>query len=98
MCAVLGFVGGSDSTEIFQGLCVVSEASKTSPSVTDLLRRVQDAQVFLRMAAIELRRIAEQAPDTAIELLHMAQQVEAEAEDLARGPQAGPDPAVRVVP
>jgi hypothetical protein len=36
------------------------------------------------MAAIELRRIADQALDIAVELRHVAQQLEAEAEDLAR--------------
>jgi hypothetical protein len=35
------------------------------------------------MAAIELRRIAKQAPDIAVELRHMAEKLEAEAEDLA---------------
>jgi hypothetical protein len=33
--------------------------------VIELLRRVRDTQVFLRMAVIELRRIAEQAPNIA---------------------------------
>jgi hypothetical protein len=49
----------------------------------ELVRRVKDTQVFLRMAVIELRRIAEQAPDIAVELRHTAQKLEAEAEDLA---------------
>ena len=62
----------------------VIEASRTSPKVVDLVPRVQDTQVFLRMAAIELRRIAEQAPDIAVELRHMAQQLQTEAEDLSR--------------
>ena len=52
--------------------------------VTKRIPRVQDTQVFLRMAAIELRRIAEQAPGIAVELRHVVQQLEAEAEDLAR--------------
>ena len=59
------------------------EAWRTSPMVIELVQRVQDTQVFLRMAAIELRRIAEQAPDIAGELWHVAQQLEAEAEGLA---------------
>jgi type II secretory pathway component PulF len=50
--------------------------------VIELVRRVQNTQVFLRMAAIELRRIAERSPEIAIELRHAAQQLEAEAEDL----------------
>jgi hypothetical protein len=61
----------------------VIEARRTSPMVIELVRRVQDTQVFLRMAVIELRRIAEQAPDIAVELQHMAKKLEAEAEDLA---------------
>ena len=59
------------------------EAWRTSPMVIELVQRVRDTQVFLRMAAIELRRIAEQAPDIAGELRHVAQQLEAEAEGLA---------------
>ena len=35
------------------------------------------------MAVIELRRIAERAPDVAAELLHVALQLEAEIEALA---------------
>jgi hypothetical protein len=56
----------------------------TTPRVVELDRRVQDTKVFLRMAAIELRRIAEAIPEAAAELRHMAQKLEAEAEDLAR--------------
>ena len=52
--------------------------------VIELVPRAQDTHVFLRMAGIALRRIAEQAPDIAIELRHVAQQLEAEAEDLSR--------------
>jgi hypothetical protein len=50
----------------------------------ELIRRVQDTQVFLRLTAIELRRIAEQAPETASELRDVAQklEIEAEAKDL----------------
>jgi hypothetical protein len=38
---------------------------------------------FLRMAAIELRRLAERFPELADELLPIAQQLDAEAHDLA---------------
>jgi len=50
----------------------------------ELIRRVQDTQVFLKMAAIELRRIAEQTPEIASELRDVAQKIdiEAEAKDL----------------
>ena len=54
-----------------------------NPMVIELLRRVRDTQVFLRMAAVEVRRIAEQTPDIAAELRDVAQKLEAEAEDLA---------------
>jgi hypothetical protein len=37
---------------------------------------------FLRMAAIELRRLAEEDPDIAAELRRVAQELEVEAEDL----------------
>ena len=49
----------------------------------ELVQQVKDSRVFLRMAAIELRRIAEQTPDIAIELWDVAQKLEAEAADLA---------------
>ena len=71
------------------------EAERTSPMLIELIRRVQDAEAFLRMAEIELRRIAEQAPDIAAELRHVAQQVDAEAEDLAREAEARPKPDAR---
>lgn len=38
---------------------------------------------FLRMAAIELRRLAERFPEIANALLPIAQQLDAEADDLA---------------
>lgn len=43
--------------------------------------------MFLRMAAIELRKLAESAPEIRDQLLNMAEQLEAEADDLARHPQ-----------
>jgi hypothetical protein len=59
---------------------------ETSPIMAhlELVRRVSETRSFLKMAAIELIRIAERAPDIAIELRHVAQQLEAEMEDLAR--------------
>ena len=50
--------------------------------VIELVRRARDTQAFLRMAAIELRRIAERSPDIASELYHIARQLEADANDL----------------
>ena len=63
---------------------------RTSPKVVDLVQRVQNTQIFLRMAAIELRRIAEQVPDMAVELQQVVQKIETEAEDLARDTNARP--------
>jgi hypothetical protein len=61
---------------------VVVEAWRTSPKVIEPARQVQDTHIFLRMAAIELRRMAEQVPEVAAELRHVAQKLAAEAEDL----------------
>ena len=60
------------------------EVRRANLMVTELVLRMQDTQVFLRMAVLELCRIAEQAPDVAVELRHVAQKLEAEAEDLAQ--------------
>lgn len=49
-----------------------------------LLRAVDNTIKFLRMAAIELRRIAERAPDISAELHHTADQLDADANDLER--------------
>ena len=39
---------------------------------------------FMRMSAIQLRRIAERAPEVADELRHMANQLDLDADDLER--------------
>jgi hypothetical protein len=62
----------------------VSEPTQQSPPPIDLTRRLHDTMVFLRMAAIELRRVVEDAPEMAAKLRHLAEQLEAEAEDLVR--------------
>ena len=49
-----------------------------------LLRAVDNTVKFMRMAAIELRRIAERAQDVAEELRHLADQLDADADDLER--------------
>jgi hypothetical protein len=49
-----------------------------------LSRAVDNTIKFLRMAAIELRHIAERAPDIAAELHHMADQLDADADDLQK--------------
>jgi hypothetical protein len=53
-----------------------------------LLRAVDNTIRFLRLAAIELRRLAERAPDISTELHHVADQLDADASDLERA--AGP--------
>jgi hypothetical protein len=47
--------------------------------------------MFLRMAAIELRHLAETASEIREPLLNMAQQLEAEADELAANPHPGED-------
>jgi hypothetical protein len=47
-----------------------------------VLRAVDNTIRFLRMSAIELRRLAERAPDVASELHHIADQLDADANDL----------------
>lgn len=49
-----------------------------------LIQAVDNTIRFLRMAAIELRRIAERAPDIADELHHIADQLDTDADDLER--------------
>ncbi|HKS90181.1 MAG TPA: hypothetical protein VJR70_12130 [Stellaceae bacterium] len=49
-----------------------------------ILRAVDSTIKFLRMSAIELRRLAERAPEIADELRHMAAQLDADADDLER--------------
>ena len=49
-----------------------------------LLRAVDNSIKFMRMAAIEMRRIAERAPDVSDELRHIADHLDADADDLER--------------
>lgn len=51
------------------------------------MNRGGDTETFLRLVAIELRRVAERAPSVADTLRHIAQQLEAEANAL--GGRAG---------
>jgi hypothetical protein len=53
-----------------------------------LLSAAENTIRFLRLAAIELRRLAERAPDVSAELRHIADQLKADAADLDRA--AGP--------
>ena len=58
------------------------EPERMIPRVIELIQHVQEPRVFLRMAVLELRRIADEAPEIASELRLIAQQLEAEADDL----------------
>ena len=75
-------------------IIVLNEMWQMNPMVIELVRRVDDTHVFLRMAAIELRRMATQAPDVAVELCHVAKKLEAEADDLVRDTGSGPNPTI----
>lgn len=50
----------------------------------EIRRSINHEIAFLRMAAIELRRIAERAHEVGDDLRHMADQFDADAEDLAK--------------
>jgi hypothetical protein len=54
-----------------------------------LRRSVARTIAFMRMAAIELRRIAERDPDLAGELRRIADQLDADADDLERTAGSG---------
>jgi hypothetical protein len=47
-------------------------------------RAIEDAIAFLQMAAIELRRIAQGAPNLAVQLGQVADKLDAEADHLSR--------------
>jgi hypothetical protein len=52
--------------------------------MSDLLQRVGYTVMFLRMTATEMLELAEHTPEIARELGHIAEQVQAEADALAR--------------
>jgi len=54
-----------------------------------LRRSVARTLAFMRMAAIELRRLAERDPDLAGELRRIADQLDTDADDLERSAGAG---------
>lgn len=55
-----------------------------APELAELERGVRQAVSFLKKASTEMRRIAAGDPDIAVELRHIARQLEAEANELAR--------------
>jgi hypothetical protein len=57
-----------------------------------LPKHEQHTLTFLKMAAIELRRIADEVPDVADRLLPIVQQLEKEAADMERRASGIPGP------
>lgn len=69
----------------WRGASVAVAGAKGERVSDDDLRSWAQREIgFMRMAAIELRRIAERAPEVADELRHIANQLEADAADLAQ--------------
>jgi hypothetical protein len=60
---------------------VVGAERQSDPEVIELIERVKDTDIFLRMAVLELRRIAERSPEIAVELQRIARQLEAEVDE-----------------
>jgi len=60
---------------------VVETGRQSDPNIIGLIRRVQDTDTFLRMAVIELRRIAQRSPEIGAELERIARQLEAEVDE-----------------
>ncbi len=77
------------TVEIWEGGQRVYRAEPDRLENAELSRAVQQTTGFLRMAAIEARRIADDAPEVAKRLQFFADQLEAEANDLSRLAQAG---------
>jgi hypothetical protein len=61
---------------------MVETGRQSDPNIIGLIRRVQDTDTFLRMAAIALRDIANSEPHLAAELRDIADQFESEAASL----------------
>ncbi len=60
----------------------MTDVAPSNSEVDEPVRKLRDTQIFLKMAAIELRRLSEHAPDIAIGLRNVAQKLDIEAEDL----------------
>jgi len=50
----------------------------------DSLKRLAETIAFLRMAAAQMRSLADRAPEISAELQHIAHQLDAEAADLTK--------------
>jgi len=72
------------AVSIALGYHVASRGNRGELMDDAVLRAVDNTIRFLRMSAIELRRLAERAPDVAAELHHIADQLDADANDLER--------------
>ena len=66
----------------------MNRRARIGQKTAELYRAVQQTIAFLRMAAIEARRIADDAPDVAERLRIIADKFDAEAGDLSRLIQA----------
>ncbi|MGE5269408.1 MAG: hypothetical protein ACM3JG_07010 [Thiohalocapsa sp.] len=55
-----------------------------------ILQAVDNTIKFLRMAAIELRRLATRAPDVGDELRHIAEQLDRDADELRSASRSNP--------
>lgn len=61
--------------------------------MNDVLLKAADNTIrFMRMAAIELRRIADRAPDICDELRHIADQLDGDARDLEQASKGQGEP------
>jgi hypothetical protein len=65
------------------------ETGRMAADDNGLRRSVGRTIAFMRLAAIELRRIAERDPDLAGELRRIADQLDADADDLERQARPG---------
>ena len=87
-CAMLRERPQHRTVEIWEGAQRVYRAEPDRLKNAELSRAVQQTTGFLRMAAIEARRIADDVPEVAKRLQFFADQLEAEANDLSRLAQA----------
>jgi hypothetical protein len=65
------------------------ETGRQAADATGLRRSAGRTIAFMRIAAIELRRIAERDPDLAGELRRIADQLDADADELERTARPG---------
>ncbi len=66
----------------------MNRRDRIGPKMADLSRAMRLTIRFLRMAAVEVRRIADDAPEVAGRLRIVADKLDAEADDLFRFAEA----------